>query len=159
MVILHKSGPFLARKKGSSRPFRPVNWFIQLITDQQPNMMDELLFYLYLWFFLRPWAYLTHLMGVSTVLKFYSGSPSPSSLHLLIQFLCSLQYIFKVRQDFLGDLTTSGLVAALTCQLFIPRSLRWPSIISLYSILDVLCLQGGGRWWSCSCFAQWPAWL
>ena len=36
-------------------------------------MMDELLFYLYLWFFLRPWAYLTLLIGVSKVLKFYSG--------------------------------------------------------------------------------------
>ena len=103
-------------------------------------MMDELLFYLYLWFFLRPWAYLTLLMGVSKVLKFYSGSVSPSSLHFLIRFLGSLQYISEVRQDFLGDLTTSGLVAALTSQIYMPRSIRWPFRIS----------QGGGfvlpRW-------------
>ena len=39
-------------------------------------MMDELLFYLYLWFFLRPWAHITLLLGVSKVSKFYSASLS-----------------------------------------------------------------------------------
>ena len=34
--------------------------------------VDELLFYLYLYFFLRPWAYLTLLMGVRKVLKFFT---------------------------------------------------------------------------------------